>query len=62
MPAGVPQDSYVRSADFLPKQKGLMVKTTGVADVLRAAPAPLAAQIRVAFIYWVCRQACAEKW
>ena len=31
--------------------KGLMVKTTGVADVLRAALAPLAAQIRVAFIY-----------
>jgi predicted nucleotidyltransferase len=31
--------------------KGLMVKTTGVADVLGAALAPLAAQIRVAFIY-----------
>jgi predicted nucleotidyltransferase len=31
--------------------KGLMVKTTGVADVLRAALAPLAAQIQVAFIY-----------
>jgi predicted nucleotidyltransferase len=31
--------------------KGLMVKTTGVADVLRAALAPLAAQIRVAFVY-----------
>src|SRR5579863_9315074 len=31
--------------------KGLMVKTAGVADVLRAALAPLAAQIRVAFIY-----------
>ncbi len=31
--------------------KGLMVKTTGVADVLRAALAPLAAQIRLAFVY-----------
>jgi predicted nucleotidyltransferase len=31
--------------------KGLMVKTTGAADVLRAALAPLAAQMRVAFIY-----------
>ncbi len=31
--------------------KGLMVKTTGVADVLRAALAPLAAQIQLAFIY-----------
>lgn len=31
--------------------KGLMVKTAGVADVLRAALAPLAAQIRLAFIY-----------
>ena len=31
--------------------KGLMIKTTGVAEVLRAALAPLAAQIRVAFIY-----------
>ena len=31
--------------------KGLMVKTTGVADVLRAALAPLAAQIRLAFIF-----------
>lgn len=31
--------------------KGLMVKTTGVADVLRAALAPLAARIRLAFIY-----------
>ena len=31
--------------------KGLMVKTTGIADVLRAALAPLAARIRVAFIY-----------
>ncbi len=31
--------------------KGLMVKTTGVADVLRAALAPLAAQIRLAFFY-----------
>jgi len=31
--------------------KGLMVKTSGVADVLRAALAPLAAQIRVAFVY-----------
>ena len=31
--------------------KGLMVKTTGVADVLRAALAPLAAKIQVAFIY-----------
>lgn len=31
--------------------KGLMVKTAGVADLLRAALAPLAARIRVAFIY-----------
>jgi predicted nucleotidyltransferase len=31
--------------------KGLMVKTSGVADVLGAALAPLAGQIRVAFIY-----------
>ena len=31
--------------------KGLMAKTTGVADVLRAALTPLAARIRVAFIY-----------
>jgi predicted nucleotidyltransferase len=31
--------------------KGLMVKTTAVADVLRAALAPLAAEIRLAFIY-----------
>ena len=31
--------------------KGLMVKTTGVADVLRAALAPLAVLIRLAFIY-----------
>jgi predicted nucleotidyltransferase/DNA-binding transcriptional ArsR family regulator len=31
--------------------KGLMVKTTGAADVLRAALAPLAAKIRLAFIY-----------
>ena len=31
--------------------KGLMVKTAGVADVLRAALAVLAPQIRVAFIY-----------
>ena len=31
--------------------KGLMVKTSGVADVLRAALVPLAGQIRVAFIY-----------
>ncbi len=31
--------------------KGLMVKTTAVADVLRAALAPLAAQIRLAFVY-----------
>jgi predicted nucleotidyltransferase len=31
--------------------KGLMVKTACVADALRAALAPLAAQIRVAFIY-----------
>ncbi len=31
--------------------KGLMVKTTGVADVLREALAPLVAQIRLAFIY-----------
>ncbi len=31
--------------------KGLMVKTTGVADVLRAALAPLAARLKVAFIY-----------
>lgn len=30
---------------------GLVVKTTGVADALRAALAPLAARIRVAFIY-----------
>jgi hypothetical protein len=29
----------------------LMVKTTGAADVLRAALAPLAAQIRLIFIY-----------
>ena len=31
--------------------KGLIVKTSGVADVLQAALVPLAAQIRVAFIY-----------
>lgn len=31
--------------------KGLMVKTTGAADVLRAALAPLAAQIQASFIY-----------
>jgi len=31
--------------------KGLMVKTAGVADVLRAALAPLAGRIKVAFIY-----------
>jgi predicted nucleotidyltransferase/DNA-binding transcriptional ArsR family regulator len=31
--------------------KGLMIKTTGVADVLRAALAPLAARVRLAFIY-----------
>jgi uncharacterized protein len=31
--------------------KGLMVKTTGVADVLRAALAPLAGRVKVAFIY-----------
>jgi len=31
--------------------KGLMVKTSGVGEVLRAALAPLAARIRVAFIY-----------
>jgi predicted nucleotidyltransferase len=31
--------------------KGLMVKTAGVADVLRAALAPLTARIKVAFIY-----------
>ena len=33
------------------EMKSLMVKTTGVADVLRSALAPLAAQIRLAFIY-----------
>jgi predicted nucleotidyltransferase len=31
--------------------KGLVVKTAGVADALRAALAPLAARIRVAFVY-----------
>jgi len=34
-----------------PELRSLIVKTTGVADVLRAALAPLAARIRAAFIY-----------
>jgi predicted nucleotidyltransferase len=34
-----------------PELRGLIVKTTGVADVLRVALAPLAERIRVAFIY-----------
>lgn len=34
-----------------PELRGLIVKTAGVADVLRAALAPLAERIRVAFIY-----------
>lgn len=34
-----------------PELRGLIVKTVGVADALRVALAPLAARIRVAFIY-----------
>jgi predicted nucleotidyltransferase len=34
-----------------PELRGLIVKTAGVADVLRAALAPLAERIRAAFIY-----------
>jgi predicted nucleotidyltransferase len=36
---------------FFPELRGLLVKTAGVADRLRAALAPLAARIRVAFVY-----------
>lgn len=34
-----------------PELKGLVIKTTGIADVLRSALAPLAAHIDTAFIY-----------
>ncbi|MBI3948812.1 MAG: helix-turn-helix domain-containing protein [Armatimonadetes bacterium] len=40
-----------REAPVFPALRELMVKTAGVADVLRAALAPLSARIRVAFVY-----------
>jgi predicted nucleotidyltransferase len=36
---------------IFPELRSLVVKTSGVADVLRAALAPLASRIRVAFVY-----------
>jgi predicted nucleotidyltransferase len=36
---------------IFPELRSLVVKTSGVADVLRAAFAPLASRIRVAFVY-----------
>lgn len=36
---------------FLPELQGLLVKTIGLADVLRTALAPLSARIRLAFVY-----------
>jgi len=40
-----------RASPVFPELHGLIVKTVGVADVLREALAPLAERVRVAFIY-----------
>jgi predicted nucleotidyltransferase len=40
-----------RRAPLFPELRGLALKTTGLADVLRAALAPLADQIQVAFLF-----------
>lgn len=40
-----------RGCPFFAELKGLVVKTAGVGDVLRAALAPLAGRVRVAFIH-----------
>jgi predicted nucleotidyltransferase len=39
------------SAPIFEELRGLVLKTSGLVDVLRAAPAPLAAQIDQAFVY-----------
>ncbi len=40
-----------RASPIFPELHGLIVKTVGVADVLREALAPLADRVRIAFIY-----------
>ncbi len=40
-----------RASPIFPELRGLIVKTVGMADVLREALAPLAERVRVAFIY-----------
>jgi predicted nucleotidyltransferase len=40
-----------RDCPIFPELRGLLLKTTGLADVLRAALRPLAPRVRIAFVY-----------